>query len=229
MFETAIIVAIIGLCGVLVSPFLQEFAKKIMNKSTSYDSDSKVDQYLYYMRHKYNCQRIMIVAYHNGGKYYSGDSIDKLTIKHESVDNYTIPLQHIFQGVTTTILREMPSILKQQHVMLDDKIIVSNDFLNLAYREHLRKYGMHATLAFTLFDDFFILRKFKKIREMIMSVHFEWGESGKRMLGQIISNPHLQTQFISDIQILLGLLDSENKYNKQKIVNDLITIIDSNK
>lgn len=204
--EPTIIVAIIGAGALLTSPFVQELSKKvILSPSPNYENDGKIDSFVYYLRHKYGCQRLTIKAYHNGGVYYTGTSIDKFTIKHESVDAFTQPLMPVMQGTTTTMLKEMPGIIKKDGILLDFNLEKRTS--KPAYIETLKQYGSESVIAFAVYKNVFKFNKLKSEKEMMYSIHLNWGKS--EWIKNFTNRYSERVSLIQDIALLSDMLEKE--------------------
>ena len=54
--DSTIIVALIGAGALLLAPIMNDMSKKLfINPSPSYENDGKIDNFIFYLRHKYGC------------------------------------------------------------------------------------------------------------------------------------------------------------------------------
>ena len=223
MISPEIIVAAIGAGALLGSPIIQEFSKKLFHSSSpSYDTDGKIDNFVYYLRHKYGCQRLSVYAYHNGGTYYTGKSIDKFTVKHESVSAYTPPLMHVMQGVTTTMLKEIPSIIKHNGILVESNIINTPRVNKPAYFEIMKQYDISSTMVFAVYKNVLKLNKFKYEKEMMYSIHLDWSQDN--WIKSISNSASEKTSLIQDIALLSDMLDSK-RIQTPDYISNLNTIL----
>lgn len=224
--DSTIIVALIGAGALLLAPIMNDMSKKLfINPSPSYENDGKIDNFIFYLRHKYGCQRMSVIAYHNGGIYYTGKSIDKCTVKHESVDNTTQPLIHIMQGITTTFLKEMPDILKKNGILFEYDIMGSHHINKPAYFEVMRQYGTSSSIAFAVYKDIFKWNKLRYEKEMIYTIHLDW--KSNEWIRNISLKQNEKINLIQDISLLSDMLEPSRVKTPENIeyLNNLSSFI----
>jgi hypothetical protein len=182
-------------------------------KQVEYDSDALIDSHISALGHKYGCQRITILGYHNGGFWADGTSIKKLTMRHEYHNQtQTTSLFPLFQNVSTGILKELPSLLYRQGLVFECDIIESADKIirKPDYYKVMQEYGTTATVAVAIKRKLFNWRKFKTETVMVGSVHFNWSKENNGWTKSFIKSERDRLPFCTDINLLLLMFDKKH-------------------
>jgi hypothetical protein len=182
-------------------------------KTVEYDSDALIDSHISALGHKYGCQRISILGYHNGGKWYNGDSIKKTTIKHEYYNAlHTVSVFHVMQGVSTGILKELPALLLRNDLVFEADIVESakNVLKKPDYYKVMQEYGTIATVAVAVKRRIFMWSKMKFETVMVASIHFNWSEFNNQWTKSFVASEKDRLPFCNDINLLLTMFDKKH-------------------
>lgn len=196
-------------------------------KRVEYAKDGILDAHIDNIGHRYGCERVYIVGYHNGGFWADGTSIKKFTIKHEYYNaQYTQATITSLQSVSTGILKEIPGILMQDNILFEADIEKSGSTLltKPAYFKVLREYGTCSTLAVAIKKRIFNWRKFRVETVMIASLHFNWGPATKLWAEQLLKADKACLSISNDVTIILDMFDT--RHVKFDILETLLQKVD---
>lgn len=194
-----VIAAIVTAVGLIVSKVVE----KINGAPTTptYDKDSEVDALVSLIRHKYDCSRVSILGYHNGGHWIDNTSISKFTLRHESTNNTTTSLMPVMQGVGTTLLKEQPSILSKGQVIFEPSIDNEDDLLKPHYYETMRNFKTDATIAIPIHRKLWSWKTFSNKKQLVASFHMNWDKSPVPV--SLLKEPTLRVELIKEIQKII--------------------------
>jgi hypothetical protein len=160
--------------------------------------------------HYYGCQRLTIILYHNGGHGYDGKSLEKFTVIHEYYNAaQTSPTHTMLQGVSTGMLKELPSLLEHNKIVFEADInLTEKKLINRpSYFKTMREYGTTATVAAAINKKVFNWKKFKYETKMIASIHFNWGENSKGWSNSFLTSEKDSLPLANDIKLLMTAYD----------------------
>lgn len=127
------IIGIIGLLTILLKYIL---GKKVDNPIVVQNNiDDNVMAALEYIKKELKADRVCVHEFHNGGKYLSGNSQQKISISYESLSSGTSSIFRKFQNVRTSALC---TILKK---VIKDKVYLSKLSEQEAFPTDLKAHG----------------------------------------------------------------------------------------
>jgi hypothetical protein len=172
--ESAVVVAFISSTALIITKIIERMA--FAPDIPKYDQDAVVDSLLTVLRTQFQCARVTIYGYHNGGHWIDNSSISKFTVRHESTDRNTNALLPVLQGVSTGMLKEQPQILREKGILFepDREHTAETVKIKKAYHETMSEFGVKATLAFGVFKTVWSWKRFKWSRQLVASIHFDW-------------------------------------------------------
>jgi hypothetical protein len=179
-------------------------------KRVEYDKDGILDSHIDNIGHKYGCERVTIIGYHNGGYWADGTSIKKFTIRNEYYNaKYTTTVMPSLQSVSTGMLKEMPSLLMNENIVFEADINKSsvNLLVKPSYYKIMQEYGTCATIAVAIKKKIFNWRKFKYETVMIASLHFNWGLATKAWSDKFLETDKDCLPICNDINIILNMFE----------------------
>lgn len=179
--DIKIIVALISLFGVIILPFLKILAQKLSTVKTideEAEISRNVNAEIANLKHEYGAMRVFINQYHNGGKFYSGASRQKVSMTFESYnENYTHSVLPKFQEIPVTYFSSMVYDLNKDGKVYQDSIESIKD---TSFRRILKEEDVYSHYAFAIYKDIWYFRWhplfFARKKVMIGSVHIYFGE-----------------------------------------------------
>lgn len=175
-----VVAAIIGLIGLFITPTVKFFINKLNNVRT-FDEEAEfsyiLNNELSLIKHEYGALRVFINYYHNGGHFYSGQSIQKTSMSHESYDeNRTHSILPKFQSIPISYLSSLVYLLNR-----DGKVIQSSleSIEDHTFRRILKEENVHSHIAFAFFKHMWLFRWHpiflvkKKVMVASLHVYFE--------------------------------------------------------
>lgn len=111
---------------------------------------SKVYASLWSMKEEFQCARIFLIQFHNGGKFYTGEDIQKFSVSYEVKDFNLHPISSDFKDVLVTA--EYNSWI--QAVVNDDLIRIASrdEVVDKDLRFSMEYYGLESLCALLLKD-----------------------------------------------------------------------------
>lgn len=169
-------VSIIGLIGILLVPFAKIIAQKVSNVR-SIDEEAEISRNvnaeLINLKHEYGAMRVFINQYHNGGKFYSGLSRQKLSMTFETYDeNKTHSILPKFQDLPITYFSSMVYDLNKDGLISQDTLESIKDS---SFRRILKEENVYSHYAFAVYKTIWHLKWhpifFRRRSVMIASIH----------------------------------------------------------
>lgn len=119
---------------------------------------------------KYKALRVYIVQFHNGSSYYTGQSIQRMTVSHEVVDPQSNPTRIKLYNDNILISemdhRILTDIKKGDYYHVSDSDNLRTNIYNKAIAEWMDVYGVRSMYNFRIID--------KKTQETVatLNIHF---------------------------------------------------------
>jgi hypothetical protein len=148
----ALISAATTLGAVLLSSYLKNKIthNRERNVKTRIRRDTEVYQILNDIRKKFNFSRVSIIQFHNGTKYYTGESIQKASVSFETVSPGVKPMANSMQDVPLGTMTY--SLYK---LAMDGKLCIPdvNNCEDERYANLMRAYDEISHYSFKIEDD----------------------------------------------------------------------------
>ena len=202
----AVLVAIItGVFAVLVASMkiVEKLISSDVANSDHKQRDGDIINLLYHFRHDYSIRRILIMKFHNGGSYYTGEGISKVTAAYESMSANVNPVQQNYQAITSSVLSDSPALVERNGMMFD-RDVTSATGIKVQERKYLRTFAQHGSdylISWGVYQYKFSIRKMKKMRVLVGIVYIEMDKDNLWIL-HLKSNPSELATFcriVSDI------------------------------
>ena len=121
-----------------------------INPLKTFDTDLRIQEAITELRVELGAQRVYIAKFHNGGEYFDGEAIKKISRTHESCEK-SISHEFInYQNVPVTLVPDVMSMLKkswQTNKVVCGKVEELNDgFL----KHHMKRAGVHLFLKYRI-------------------------------------------------------------------------------
>ncbi len=100
-----ITVASIPIVTILLKRYLDKKDKIPHNVSNAVEKNKRLDSLCSELLHRLQAQRVNVWLFHNGGYYYTGEPIQKLSIICEKNDDGVEPVIHLFQNQPMAIFQ----------------------------------------------------------------------------------------------------------------------------
>lgn len=225
--EVAIVgTVMVGAIGLVTALINKGF---LTPSKVDYDTDAIIDSHIDALGHKYGCQRVTILGYHNGGHWRDGTSIKKFSVRHEYYNaQQTSPTITQLQNMSTGMLKELPSLLWHNNILFEADIDATEaKLLNRpSYFKVMREYGTIATTAIAVKKNIFNWRKFRYERQMVASIHFNWGEMGKGWNNSFLASNKDSIPFSNDIKLLMLMFEPKHiKFDVTEVLHAQINKI----
>lgn len=178
-----------------------------------YDTDAIIDSHIDALGHKYGCQRISVIGYHNGGHWRDGSSIKKFSVRHEYYNaGQTQPTITTLQNMSTGMLKELPSLIWHQNLLFEADIDKTEPKLLVrpSYFKVMREYGTIATTAVAIKKNIFNWKTFRYEKQMVASIHFNWGEQSGGWNKSFLNSNKYSIPFSNDIKLLMLLFEPKH-------------------
>lgn len=157
---TVVNTAVAGTISIILLALKQKFKRK---KCDPIEAQNNVDENIMtaieFLCQELDADRIIIQEFHNGGKYFSGNSQQKLSITYERCKRGVSSIFRRFQNVRVSALS---NILKHS---MTDQILVQLDDERCAYSYDLQTHGT-TSAAFT------ILKTLTNKNIGLLSIHY---------------------------------------------------------
>lgn len=129
---------------------------------------AKVD----FLKEYLECQRVSVCMLHNGGDYYSGESIKRLSMVAESLKSGARSSKNETQGISISpYLRNLNPLFHKEYVFEEDTSVIK-DVLS----EINKEYDIKTVMVIGIFNIKKRLPFFKKEKRMIAFIHIGWDE-----------------------------------------------------
>ena len=161
---------IVGLLAYAIK-YVRDKRKARRRRSTldeSLEFDARIYPIIWELQAKYKAMRVYIVQFHNGANFYTGQSIQKMTISHE-VPQYQAGIgrmKNFYDNVLVSELdhRMLIDMKKGGYFVCSDRYRVNDD---AAMRQWMDTYGMLSAYQFRIQD--------KKTGETVatLNLHFD--------------------------------------------------------
>lgn len=173
----ALIAGVFSVLGMIIIPFInlissffksrkQGVTEKFLNKKANLQSKVKaLGEYL-------ECQRVSVCMLHNGGSYYTGESVKRLSMVAEYIKNGSRPALLETQGVLMTpYLRILNQLFTKQYVFEGNSTSI-DDLLGRINEE----YGTKSSLVVGIFRKKPVWMFWKEQKRMVAFIHIGWDE-----------------------------------------------------
>ena len=173
----ALIAGVFSVLGMIIIPFTnlilsffksrkQGVTEKFLNKKANLQSKVKaLGEYL-------DCQRVSVCMLHNGGSYYTGESVKRLSMVAEYIKYGSRPALLETQGVLMTpYLRILNQLFTKQYVFEGNATYI-NDLLGRINEE----YGTKSSLVIGIFRKKPLWMFWKEQKRMVAFIHIGWDE-----------------------------------------------------
>ena len=207
--ELGLLITVIGGIFMIIGKILDKI--ELSPITPDYKKDAEIDGLISLLRHKYGCSRMSILGYHNGGHWINNISISKFTCRHESVGLGTDPLLLQMQGISTSCLKEMPSILKEKQFLFEANITKMRQETNYnpAYYEMMRQFGTSSTIAIGIHSPIFKWRKFRYETELVASIHMNWADD--TWIKSLMKSRFQRLELINELHRLVNIYEPKAK------------------
>jgi hypothetical protein len=198
-------------------PKILDIFKSDISLSDNKQRDGNVINLMHRFRHDYSLRRVCIDAFHNGGHYYSGEGIAKVTRRYESVNHEIEPTIHKFQAVTTSVLSDSPAHVEREELIVD-RNVCNPDPLEVQTKKYLRVFqhnGCYFLLSWGIYQKIFIPRKFKMCKVLVGVVYIEIDESNA-WFDYFKTDKAEMAQFCKDVTEIVKLTFPKAKYEEKK-------------
>lgn len=221
----AIMVAIVtGTFAVIVAGMriLEKLISSDVANSDHKQRDGDIINKLYHFRHDYSIRRVLIMKFHNGGSYYTGEGISKVTAAYESMTHNVEPVQQNYQAITSSVLADSPALVERNGLMFDSDV-TNADGLAVQNRKYLRTFRSHGSdylISWGIYQNKFSIKKMRKIRVLVGIMYIEMSSDNLWVM-HLKSNPAELATFcrqVTDISIA-AFPDCENKSMYQELRN----------
>ena len=134
--------------------------------------DSQIYPILWDLLIKYRAIRVFIVQFHNGSSFYTGQSIQRMTVSHEvTVDRSIIDIRKTHDNVQISEMdhRILVDVKSQEYYFIDDiSILRGGPEHNEVIADWMEVYGTKAMYVYRLID--------KKTKETVatLNLHFNF-------------------------------------------------------
>lgn len=219
--DNVVLAAIIGGVGGIATATINK--GWFSPKQVEYDGDALIDSHISALGHKYGCQRISIIGFHNGGFWGDGTSIKKFTMRHEYYNMaHTSSIFSNMQNLSTGFLKEIPSLLFRNNIIFEANIEKTMPIVLVkpAYYKILQEYNTVATVIVAIKRKLFNWKKLKYEIVMVGSVHFSWGQFNNQWTKSFVESSKDRIPFANDVNLLLTMFD------KNHIKNDTLTMLE---
>lgn len=159
-------------------PKVLDIFKADISLSDNKQRDGSIIDLLHRFRHEYAIRRITIDAFHNGGHYYSGEGIAKVTRRFESHKHEIEGTIHKYQAVTTSVLADNPAHVERSGLIIDTNVGNPSP-IKIQEKKYLRVFqesGCYFLISWGIYQNIFIPRKMKKCKVLVGIMHIEFDE-----------------------------------------------------
>jgi hypothetical protein len=148
------------ICILVLLIMLKEYIQAyIKNKNKKGDINKNIisvaqegemtNNYLDSLLQKYNADRVYIMQFHNGGSYYSGKDMQKITINHEVTANGVSPKLHFFQSIPITTLASFINDALKDQALYKNK----QEMSGITLKHHAERYGIQSMIGVPLYKN----------------------------------------------------------------------------
>lgn len=169
-------VALIGLVGMFITPTIKFIFNKL-NKVRTFDEEAQMayvlNNELSLIKHEFGALRVFVNQYHNGGHYYTGNSIQKVSMSYESYnENKTHSILPKFQSIPISFLSSLVYLLSTHGKVVQTSLdsITDTTFRRILKEENVHghiAYAVHQTKWMFRWHPLFLVRK----KVMVASIH----------------------------------------------------------
>jgi hypothetical protein len=156
---TLIFVALIT--GVLSPLTVQIFQYLIKKKETrteslsnyeSFENENRIIDKLENVREKFNCDRVWVAEFHNGGKTYSGKSFQKFSQTYEVVRKGIAAEAHATQNMPTSLFSNFFKILNDKGYYEAKDVKNANDLVSFTMQSFWGNRGVTSCVVISIRD-----------------------------------------------------------------------------
>jgi len=150
-----ILTAIIGVGGTLVAIWLKHYLNANKEKNDciidrTVKEDTEIITRLEEIKGEVDADRISIFSFHNGGEYYSGKSMQKLSCSYEVVNPGVSRTQLLAQNIpVSACLGTLQSLMENKEFHCTD---VENNYPESACKYQLLDSGVKSTYQYAIFN-----------------------------------------------------------------------------
>jgi len=150
-----ILTTVLGIIGTLSAIWLKYYLDKKAKArecvvQRTVDEDSEILDRLEELKDEIGADRISIFSFHNGGEYYSGRSMQKLSCSYEVVQPGIARHQMRLQNVpVSACLTTIKHLIERKEFLCYD---VDKDFPESGCKSYLIEYGVKSTYQYAIFD-----------------------------------------------------------------------------
>ena len=150
-----ILTTVLGIIGTLSAIWLKYYLDKKAKArecvvQRTVDEDSEIIERLEELKDEIGADRISIFSFHNGGEYYSGRSMQKLSCSYEvvrpGIARHQMRLQHV---PVSACLSTIKHLIERKEFLCYD---VDIDFPESGCKSYLIEYGVKSTYQYAIFD-----------------------------------------------------------------------------
>ena len=150
-----ILTTVLGIIGTLSAIWLKYYLDKKAKArecvvQRTVDEDSEIIERLEELKDEIGADRISIFSFHNGGEYYSGRSMQKLSCSYEvvrpGIARHQMRLQHV---PVSACLSTIKHLIERKEFLCYD---VDRDFPESGCKSYLIEYGVKSTYQYAIFD-----------------------------------------------------------------------------
>jgi|LakMenEpi03Aug12_release.lakeMendotaPanAssembly.Ray.scaffolds.fasta_scaffold133562_2 hypothetical protein len=150
-----ILTTILGIVGTLTAVWLKYYLDKRAKSQEcvvqrTVNEDTEILDRLDELKSEIGADRISIFSFHNGGEYYSGRSMQKLSCSYEVVQpgiaRHQMKMQNVPVSACLTTIKHM---IEEKEFFCYD---VDRDFPESACKSYLIEYGVKSTYQYAIFD-----------------------------------------------------------------------------
>lgn len=150
-----IITTVLGIVGTLLAIWLKYYLDKkskarecIVQRTV--DEDTEILDRLDELKNEIGADRISIFSFHNGGEYYSGRSMQKLSCSYEVVSNGVARMQLSMQNIpVSACLTTVRNLVENKEFHCYDVDLL---YPESGCKSYLIDYGVKSTYQYAIFD-----------------------------------------------------------------------------
>ena len=156
---TLVVVALItGVLSPLSVQIFQYFVKKkeksieSLSNYESFENESRIIKKLENVREKFNCDRVWLAEFHNGGKTYSGKSFQKFSLTYEVVRRGIAAEASTTQGIPTSLFSKFFQILNDKGYYQANDVKKADDVVAFTMQSFWNNRGTTSYVAISIKD-----------------------------------------------------------------------------
>lgn len=146
---------VVGVVIAIVSKVKANKKKKNgkINPLKTFDTDLRIQESITELRVELGAQRVYIAKFHNGGEYFDGGAIKKISRTHESCERSVSHEFINYQNVPVTLVPDVMSLLKKSWQA--DEVVCGKveDLFDGFLKHHMKRAGVHLFLKYRIVSD----------------------------------------------------------------------------